>query len=49
MDRRTREPRKHAQVRWVGTDSIPTQFVDTTAGALHQYLTGGTEVSLDGW
>lgn len=44
-----REPRKHAQVRWISTDSIPTKFVDTTAGALRQYLTGGTEVSLDGW
>jgi 8-oxo-dGTP pyrophosphatase MutT (NUDIX family) len=44
-----REPRKHAQVRWVSTGAIPTQFVDTTARALHQYLNGGTEVSLDGW
>ncbi|MFE7223512.1 NUDIX domain-containing protein [Nocardioides sp. NPDC057577] len=44
-----REPRKHAQVRWVETDSIPTEFVDTTASALHQYLNGGTEVSIDGW
>lgn len=44
-----REPRKHSQVRWIGTDAIPDAFVDTTASALHQYLTNGSEVSLDGW
>jgi 8-oxo-dGTP pyrophosphatase MutT (NUDIX family) len=44
-----REPRKHAQVRWVDTDAIPKEFVDTTASALHQYLTDGLQVSLDGW
>ncbi|WP_310729376.1 NUDIX domain-containing protein [Streptomyces sp. N2A] len=44
-----REPKKHAQVRWVSTDDIPEEFVDTTASALHRYLTGGPEVSLDGW
>ncbi|MFF2654167.1 NUDIX domain-containing protein [Streptomyces sp. NPDC058045] len=44
-----REPRKHAQVRWVGTDAIPEEFVDTTASALHSYLDGGPEVSLNGW
>lgn len=44
-----REPRKHAQVRWVDVDAIPDDFVDTTAEALHQYLSGGPEVSLDGW
>ncbi|WUJ33110.1 NUDIX domain-containing protein [Streptomyces sp. NBC_00386] len=44
-----REPRKHAQVRWVDADAIPTEFVDTTASALHRYLAGGPEVSLDGW
>ncbi|MFE2446517.1 NUDIX domain-containing protein [Streptomyces sp. NPDC021218] len=44
-----REPRKHAQVRWVGADAIPENFVDTTSSALHRYLTGGPEVSLDGW
>lgn len=43
-----REPRKHAQVRWVDADAIPEEFVDTTAGALHRYLKGGPEVSLDG-
>ncbi|MEU4149705.1 NUDIX domain-containing protein [Streptomyces sp. NPDC026659] len=44
-----REPRKHAQVRWVDTGAIPEKFVDTTSSALHRYLTGGPEVSLDGW
>ncbi|MFJ8931979.1 NUDIX domain-containing protein [Streptomyces sp. NPDC102364] len=44
-----REPRKHAQVRWVDTDAIPEEFVDTTDSALHRYLEGGPEVSLDGW
>ncbi|WP_432096932.1 NUDIX domain-containing protein [Streptomyces sp. bgisy100] len=45
-----REPRKHAQVRWVAADAIPGEFVDTTAGALHRYLAGGRpQVSLDGW
>ncbi|QCX79878.1 Phosphatase NudJ [Streptomyces sp. YIM 121038] len=44
-----REPRKHAQVRWIDTDAIPKEFVDTTASALHCYLAGGPEVSLDGW
>jgi hypothetical protein len=43
-----REPRKHAQVRWVAADAIPKKFVDTTASALHRCLTGGPEVSLDG-
>ncbi|MFJ2376117.1 NUDIX domain-containing protein [Streptomyces sp. NPDC087769] len=44
-----REPRKHAQVGWVDVDKIPDNFVDTTSSALHQYLAGGPEVSLDGW
>ncbi|MGA5411765.1 NUDIX domain-containing protein [Streptomyces lavendulocolor] len=44
-----REPRKHAQVRWVDADAIPEEFVETTATALHRYLTGGPQVSLDGW
>ncbi|MFF5536321.1 NUDIX domain-containing protein [Streptomyces cinerochromogenes] len=44
-----REPRKHSQVRWIDTDAIPENFVDTTANALHRYLSGGREVSLDGW
>ncbi|MFI0154358.1 NUDIX domain-containing protein [Streptomyces lydicus] len=44
-----REPRKHAQVRWVAADAIPDAFVDTTASALHRYLTNGPAVSLDGW
>ena len=44
-----REPRKHDQVCWVETDSIPEEFVDTTASALQQYLTDGRQVSLHGW
>ncbi|MGI5349259.1 NUDIX domain-containing protein [Streptomyces sp. CA-250714] len=44
-----REPRKHAQVRWVGADAIPEEFVNTTANALHGYLSEGQQVSLDGW
>ncbi|WP_431044804.1 NUDIX domain-containing protein [Streptomyces sp. P1-3] len=44
-----REPRKHSQVCWVDADAIPAEFVDTTASALHRYLAGGPEVSLDGW
>ncbi|MEB8341300.1 NUDIX domain-containing protein [Streptomyces endophyticus] len=44
-----REPHKHAQVRWVDVDAIPEEFVDTTASALHSYLGGGSEVSLNGW
>ncbi|MCX4723834.1 NUDIX domain-containing protein [Streptomyces sp. NBC_01306] len=44
-----REPRKHAQVCWVDTDAVPEEFVDTTASALHRYLTAGPHVSLGGW
>lgn len=44
-----REPRKHAQVRWVDANAIPEAFVDTTASALRHFLAGGTQVSLDGW
>lgn len=44
-----REPRKHAQVRWVDVDAIPENFVKTTASALHHHLTSGPEVSLNGW
>ncbi|MEV6484872.1 NUDIX domain-containing protein [Streptomyces sp. NPDC051576] len=44
-----REPRKHDQVRWVGTEVIPDAFVETTASALRGYLSGGDQVSLDGW
>ena len=45
----SREPRKHAQVSWVDTGSIPKEFADTTASALRHYLSGGPQVSLDGW
>ncbi len=44
-----REPRKHSQVCWVDANAIPENFVDTTSSALHHYLEGGSEVSLDGW
>ncbi|MBK6017276.1 NUDIX domain-containing protein [Streptomyces sp. MBT53] len=44
-----REPRKHAQVRWIDTNAIPEAFVETTASALHAYLNSGPQVSLDGW
>ncbi|MFD3979665.1 NUDIX domain-containing protein [Streptomyces griseus] len=44
-----REPRKHAQVRWVDADNIPEKFVETTASALHRYLNDGAQVSLSGW
>lgn len=44
-----REPRKHAQVRWVDTDAVPEAFVDTTASALHCCLDSGPQVPLDGW
>ncbi|MDH2387494.1 NUDIX domain-containing protein [Streptomyces sp. HNM0663] len=44
-----REPRKHSRVRWVDADAIPENFVGTTSSALHRYLAGGPEISLDGW
>lgn len=44
-----REPRKHAQVRWVDTGTIPDELVEPAASALHRYLGGGPQVSLDGW
>ncbi|WP_217240634.1 NUDIX domain-containing protein [Streptomyces sp. AC555_RSS877] len=44
-----REPLKHAQVRWVGADSLPEEFVKTSAGALRHYLTDGPQLSLAGW
>ncbi|MGW0671145.1 NUDIX domain-containing protein [Streptomyces sp. NPDC002746] len=44
-----REPRKHSQVRWIDAHAIPENFVDTTSSALHRYLMGGPEVSLNGW
>lgn len=44
-----REPRKHSQVCWADANAIPEVFVDTTASALHQYLDGNSQVSLDGW
>ncbi|MGW4884693.1 NUDIX domain-containing protein [Streptomyces murinus] len=44
-----REPRKHAQVRWINADAIPENFVDTTSSALRCYLGSRSQVSLDGW
>ncbi|MFI2187908.1 NUDIX domain-containing protein [Streptomyces sioyaensis] len=44
-----REPRKHSQVCWIDSGSIPEDFVPTTASALHKYLAEGSEVSLSGW
>ncbi|WP_419995020.1 NUDIX domain-containing protein [Streptomyces boninensis] len=44
-----REPGKHAQVAWVDVDSIPAEFVNTTASALHRHLDGGPQISLDGF
>ncbi|NEA06633.1 NUDIX domain-containing protein [Streptomyces sp. SID10692] len=44
-----REPRKHSQVRWVDASDIPEAFVETTASSLHGYLSGRSQVSLDGW
>ncbi|MFE7243526.1 NUDIX domain-containing protein [Streptomyces sp. NPDC057580] len=44
-----REPRKHSQVRWVDAEAIPEPFVDTTASALRRYLSGGLDVSIQGW
>ncbi|WP_440575076.1 NUDIX domain-containing protein [Streptomyces sp. AC154] len=44
-----REPRKHSRVRWVDIDATPENFVSTTSSALHRYLAGGPEVSLNGW
>ncbi|MFF0728048.1 NUDIX domain-containing protein [Streptomyces sp. NPDC004134] len=44
-----REPRKHAQVSWIDIDSLPEDFAETTASALHRYLENGPQVSLHGW
>ncbi|MFD6888748.1 NUDIX domain-containing protein [Streptomyces sp. NPDC059957] len=44
-----REPRKHSQVRWVDTASLPAEFVPTTRSALVAFLSDGAQVSLNGW
>ncbi|MER6158359.1 NUDIX domain-containing protein [Streptomyces sp. NPDC001868] len=44
-----REPHKHAQARWVDTASLPEDFVEGDAGALHGYLAGGPRLSLYDW
>jgi 8-oxo-dGTP pyrophosphatase MutT (NUDIX family) len=46
---RNTEPGKHAHVAWQPVSAIPTQFVPTTASALHRYLTHGPTVTLDGF
>ncbi len=43
------EPDKHAQVAWTAAEAIPKEFVSTTANALHRYLQGGPDVSVDSW
>ncbi|GIG63158.1 hypothetical protein Lfu02_75300 [Longispora fulva] len=43
------EPDRHAQVTWINTDAIPTNFVATTATALASYLDGRIDVSTEGW
>jgi len=43
------EPTKHAQVAWAPIKAIPSEFVPTTASALHRYLNGGPDVSVDSW
>ncbi|MGX9886557.1 NUDIX domain-containing protein [Streptomyces sp. NPDC002276] len=45
-----REPRKHAQVRWVQVDAVPEEFVRGNGHALRQYLDGvEAQVSPYGW
>ncbi|OII66875.1 NUDIX domain-containing protein [Streptomyces sp. CC77] len=48
-DPENREPRKHSRVCWVDAHAVPDAFVDTTASALHTYLAGSPQASLDGW
>ncbi len=43
------EPDKRDRVSWIATDTIPANFVSTTASALTRYLAGGPDVSLDSW
>ncbi|MER7793014.1 NUDIX domain-containing protein [Streptomyces sp. NPDC097640] len=45
------EPGKHAQVRWVETDTLADEFefASATADVLARYLSGGPQVTLDGW
>lgn len=45
----SREPGKHAQVRWVEAVALPGNFVGTTSSALQRYLAGGPEIFLNGW
>ncbi|MFD5478814.1 NUDIX domain-containing protein [Streptomyces hawaiiensis] len=44
-----REPHKHSRVRWFATDALPDRLVSTTANAIRQHLTDGTEVTMHGW
>lgn len=43
------EPHKHSQVGWCDTDQVPSKFVPTTRQALLSYLSGHTEVVIDGF
>jgi 8-oxo-dGTP pyrophosphatase MutT (NUDIX family) len=43
------EPDKHRAVTWIHEDSIPADFVTTTATALNNYLAAGAAISTDGW
>jgi hypothetical protein len=43
------EPDKHRAVAWIHEDSIPADFVTTTATALNNYLTAGAAISTEGW
>jgi ADP-ribose pyrophosphatase YjhB (NUDIX family) len=43
------EPAKHASAEWIDATAIPEAFVNTTGAALHSYLAGEVEVSIDGW
>ena len=43
------EPEKHSAAEWIDAVAIPEEFVNTTGAALHSYLDGNVDVSLDGW
>ena len=43
------EPHKHDAVAWASVQDIPEAFVPTTHAALTGYLTGATQITLDGW
>lgn len=43
------EPHKHDRVAWTPVEAIPEEFVPTTHAALTGYLSGDSEITLDGW